>query len=90
MAARTVCGEVGMIECCRYPRVGGVTVGTGVAAVDMVGGLTRRRHSIMTSEATALYLGVIDSSDRHPSRVAMTGLTHIGGLNMGRILAGSR
>ena len=66
----------------RDPTIGGVTVRTTVTAGYMPCIFTLCRDAVVACETATGNLGVINSRCRHPSRVEMTGLTNIGGLDM--------
>lgn len=90
MAAETVDGNTPMIEVGWYPATGGVAQITGVVARHVVRRLTGRCGAVVTAVAGADDIRMIDPDHRYPGGVAMTILTHIGGLDMRRILTGCR
>lgn len=79
-----------VIEIGRHPGGGGMTEITGVVAGHMARMLTGRSGAVVTTEAGAYHLVVIHSDRRYPSGIAMTGLTHIRGLDMAGVLTRGR
>ena len=77
-----------VIEVGRHPAVGGVAQIAGVVAGDVVRRLAGGGGAVVTTEAGADHVIVIDPDHRHPGGVAMAVLAHIVGRNVGRILAG--
>jgi hypothetical protein len=86
MAAETVVGDAAVVEVGRYPATGGVAQITGVVARHVVRRLTGRGGAVVAAVTAADDIGVVDPDHRYPGGVAMTILTHIGGLDMRRIL----
>lgn len=79
-----------MIESRRHPRSGRVAQVTGVVADDMVRRLTSCYHAIMAAIAGANDIRMIDPYHRGPSRIAVTILADIVGLDVGAVLTGYR
>ena len=79
-----------MVEVRRYPTTGGVAGLAIVAAVDMGGVLAYSRSAVMTTEAGAHDIGMIDPDHRTPGGVAMAVLADIRGRDVASVLAGGR
>ena len=80
--------NVDMVEYCRHPAIGGVTVIAVVVTGNVVGRLAQCRGAVVTAEAGAKYGGMIDPGHRGPDTGAVTVLAQVRGLDMGAVLAG--
>jgi hypothetical protein len=78
VAAHAVTGNICMVENCRYPTDGTVTVVASVAAGYVRWVLADGSDTVVTGGATAKHLGVIDTDRRYPDCRAVTILANIG------------
>lgn len=87
MAAHTVVGDVDVIEVCRDPSVRRVAVVAVVAACDMCRVLALGGHAVMTREACADDLGVVDGIGRRKRHHVVAILANVGRIEVRSILA---
>lgn len=66
MTTGTVVRHVGMIEICRYPRIGGVADQTVFRGRHMVGIFSWCRSAVMTAGTGADHIGVIHPYNGYP------------------------
>ena len=64
MARRTITSNATVIKHSTGPTIGGMTVTTIIAALNMVGWFTHSRRTIMTRGTTANDIGMINPSHR--------------------------
>jgi hypothetical protein len=79
-----------MVEICRQPAIGRVTVAAIVTARYVRGGLTGRRHAVVAGSTGAEHLCVIDSYGRRIGYGAVAILADICRLDMRRTFTRSR
>ena len=88
MATDAVTCDSGMIEIRRYPAVGGMAGLTVITALNMCSMLANGDTAVVTAEAGTDHFVMIHTNRWYPGSVTVTALTDIGGLDMGRMLAG--
>ncbi len=89
VARSTVAGESGMIGFCRFPRIGAMTAAAIRCGDNMSWVLAGCSCSVVTRQARAINLRVINTRGRTPKRRSVAGFATIGGCNVGRVFAGS-
>lgn len=82
MTARAIGRYRSVVEVRRYPTAGCVAIGTIVAALNMIGIFACRDSAIMTTDTTALHIGMIDLGCRLPGSDAVATLADLGRLDM--------
>ncbi len=90
VATGAVTGHIGMIEVCWYPAIGGMAALAVIATLNMLAMLACCPGAIVATRASAPHLCMINPCYRHPRRVAVTFLAHVGGLEMLAMLTGCR
>lgn len=64
VTADTVTADIGVVVRRRSPCTGPMTVGTDIAAIDMIRRLTDDRVAVVAAEAGSHYLGMVDLNGR--------------------------
>ena len=88
VAAKTVVGDIGVIEVRRYPGYSCMAIIAVIAARDMPGILAVRNSAVMAGHARSQHLRVIHPVGRFPEDVVVAVFAHVGCRNVHRALTG--